>query len=166
MRTDHCLLESDALNLPRKPERVLEPLLVEALDAVEASLPLRRPLLPNEDEVAVLKLPAPPRPVNAGLAADSERSLRSYSSSKEITGLSELAWALPAPPRPEWNLVVAVVELLMVGVMGVGTPAGEVTALGALKKLPAPLFVWVSMRVLSEWGSVKKEGFATYPRPA
>jgi hypothetical protein len=118
---------------------VLLPLFMEALDAVEASLPLRRLLLPNEEE-ADLKLPAPPRPVKAGLEADSERSLRSYSSSKEITGRSMLAWAFPAPPRPEWNLLVAEVKLLMVGVMGVGTPEGEVTALGALKKLPAPLF--------------------------
>lgn len=119
---------------------MLLPLLVEALLAVEASLPLRSCLLPNEEE-ADLKLPAPPRPVNAGLEADSERSLRSYSSSKEMTGRSMLEWALPAPPRPEWNLLVAEVELLMVGVMGVGTPEGEVTALGALKKLPAPLLM-------------------------
>lgn len=131
--------ESEALSLPRKPECELLPLLVEALLAVEASLPLRSCLLPNDEE-ADLKLPAPPRPVNAGLEADSERSLRSYSSSKEMTGRSMLEWALPAPPRPEWNLLVAEVELLMVGVMGVGTPEGEVTAFGALKKLPAPLF--------------------------
>lgn len=133
------LWESEALRRPRKPECVLLPLLVEALLAVEASLPLRFCLVPKGEE-ADLKLPAPPRPVNAGLEADSERSLRSYSSSKDITGRSMLEWALPAPPRPEWNLVVAVVELLTVGVMSVGTPEGDVTALGALKKLPAPLF--------------------------
>lgn len=133
--------ESEALRRPRKPECVLLPLLVEALLAVEASLPLRFCLVPKgEEEEADLKLPAPPRPVNAGLEADSERSLRSYSSSKDITGRSMLEWALPAPPRPEWNLVVAVVELLTVGVMSVVTPEGDVTALGALKKLPAPLF--------------------------
>ena len=93
-----------------------------------------------------MKLPAPPRPVKAGLEADSERSLRSYSSSKEMTGRSMLEWALPAPPRPEWNLedeAADAAELLMVGVMGVGTPEGEVTAFGALKKLPAPLFAWL-----------------------
>lgn len=118
---------------------MLLPLLVEALLAVEASLPLRNWCLLAEAE-ADLKLPAPPRPVKAGLEADSVRSLRSYSSSKDMTGRSMLEWALPAPPRPEWNLLVAVVELLMVGVMGVGTPEGDVTAFGALKKLPAPLF--------------------------
>lgn len=124
-----------------KPERVLLPLLVEALLAVEASLPLRDCLMPppKEDE-ADLKFPAPPRPVKAGLETDSVRCLRSYSSSKDMTGLSMLEWALPAPPRPEWNLLVAEVELLMTGVMGVGTPEAEVTAFGALKKLPAPLF--------------------------
>lgn len=128
---------------------MLLPLLVEALLAVEASLPLRDCLLPEKGEDADLKLPAPPRPVKAGLETDSVRSLRSYSSSKDMTGRSMLEWALPAPPRPEWNLLVAEVELLMVGVMGVGTPEGEVTAFGALKKLPAPLFVWVSGGFLS-----------------
>lgn len=122
---------------------MLLPLLVEALLAVEASLPLRTCLVLKDDEED-LKLPAPPRPVKAGLETDSVRSLRSYSSSKEMTGRSMLEWALPAPPRPEWNLLVAEVELLMVGVMGVGTPEGAVTALGALKKLPAPLFVWLA----------------------
>lgn len=135
----YYLLDSEALSRPKKPERVLLPLLVEALLAVEASLPLRNWCLLAEAE-ADLKLPAPPRPVKAGLEADSVRSLRSYSSSKDMTGRSMLEWALPAPPRPEWNLLVAVVELLMVGVMGVGTPEGDVTAFGALKKLPAPLF--------------------------
>lgn len=119
-----------------KPDRVLLPLLVEALLMVDASLPLRDCLLEAD-----LKLPAPPRPVKAGLVTDSVRSLRSYSASKDMTGRSMLEWALPAPPRPEWNLFVAVVELLMVCVMGVGTPEGDVTALGALKKLPAPLLL-------------------------
>lgn len=141
-RNTYCLLDSEALSRPRKPERVLLPLLVDALLAVEASLFfLIWCLLADE---ADLKFPAPPRPVKAGLETDSVRSLRSYSSSKDMTGRSMLEWALPAPPRPEWNLLVAEVELLMVGWMGVGTPVGAVTAFGALKKLPAPLFVWVS----------------------
>lgn len=121
---------------------MLLPLLVDALLAVEASLPFLIWCLLAEE--ADLKFPAPPRPVKAGLETDSVRSLRSYSSSKDMTGRSMLEWALPAPPRPEWNLLVAEVELLMVGWMGVGTPEGAVTAFGALKKLPAPLFVWVS----------------------
>lgn len=137
----------ELLSRPRKPERVLLPLLVDALLAVEASLPLRDCLLPPNEDEADLKLPAPPRPVKAGLETDSVRCLRSYSSSKDMTGRSMAEWALPAPPRPEWNLLVAEVELLMVCVMGVGTPEGEVTAFGALKKLPAPLF----FVCVSEW---------------
>lgn len=133
----------ELLRRPRKPERVLLPLLVDALLAVEASLPLRDCLLASKEDEADLKFPAPPRPVKAGLETASVRCLRSYSSSKEMTGRSMAEWALPAPPRPEWNLLVAEVELLMVCVMGVGTPEGEVTALGALKKLPAPLFLFV-----------------------
>lgn len=148
----------ELLSRPRKPERVLLPLLVDALLAVEASLPLRDCLLPPKEDEADLKLPAPPRPVKAGLETASVRCLRSYSSSKDMTGRSMAEWALPAPPRPEWNLLVAEVELLMVCVMGVGTPEAEVTAFGALKKLPAPLFLFC----VSEWGSLGDMGLLAY----
>ena len=68
------------------------------------------------------------------------RSCSAASARRSPSGSRDGLRTLPAPPRPEWNLLVAEVELLMVGAMGVGTPEAEVTAFGALKKLPAPLF--------------------------